>query len=156
MASVTAILLVNAVLIAIHIGTTRCGNAEMYPKEEVLGENEQQDEESNSEIRSVRRADGRPPWKIDRENRLLRAEKHAEEFRNICKTNTAECLSFTRWYTGYLLWLEKQEMRDKRREQVELKAELKKEDHGKATEATTTAPGSPFFGLHGRNIDAKP
>ncbi|WKY07845.1 hypothetical protein Q1695_007379 [Nippostrongylus brasiliensis] len=137
MASVTAILLVNALLIALHIGTTRCGNAEMYPKEEVLGENEQQDWESNSEIRRARQADGRPLWKIARENRLQRAEKHAEEFR-------------------YLLWLEKQEMRDKRLEQAELKAELKKEDHGKATEATATAPGSPFFGLHGRNIDAKP
>ncbi|VDL72925.1 unnamed protein product [Nippostrongylus brasiliensis] len=115
----------------------------------MLGENEQQDWESNSQIRRARQADGRPLWKIAREKRLQQAQKYAEEYRNICKTNTAECLSFNSWYTGYLLWLEKQEMRDKRREQAELEAELKKVDHGKATEAATTAPGSPFLGLHG-------
>ncbi|WKY07839.1 hypothetical protein Q1695_007374 [Nippostrongylus brasiliensis] len=156
MASVTAILLVNALLIALHIGTTRCGKAEMYPDEKMLGENEQQDWESNSVIRRARQADGRPLWKIAQENRLQRAEKHAEELCNICKTNTAECLRFIRWYTGFLSWLKKKDKEYQQREQAELKAELKKKDHGKATEATTTAPGSPFFGLHGRNIDAKP
>ncbi|VDL72923.1 unnamed protein product [Nippostrongylus brasiliensis] len=114
------------------------GNAKAPVKitEKVLHENELQDEESNSEIRRVRRADGRPPWKIAREKRLQRAQKYAEEYRNICKTNTTECLTFTKWYTGYLLWLEKHEMRDKRREQ----AEGRKEDGGNLTEATTTAP----------------